>query len=50
MVPGVPCVDRGNWEVECDSSSYYFSFALRKDVVFSEECFPKIHALYAHLV
>ena len=30
MVPGVPCVDGGNWVSECDSSCLYHVLALRK--------------------
>ena len=53
MVPGVPCVHRGNWESECDSFCYYV-LALRKlhnvqNGVVCEERFAKIHVLYAPL-
>ena len=27
MVPGVPCVDRGNWGSECDISCSYHALA-----------------------
>ena len=49
MVPGVPCVDRGNWGWECSNLCCYV-LDLRKQhkSVLYEVRFAKIPVLYAH--
>ena len=53
MVPGVPCVNRGNGGWESNNLCYHV-LALRKqhnlkNVLFCEDRFAKIPVLYAHL-
>ena len=43
MVPGVPCIDRGNWGREHDIARS------EQNLVFLEKSFGKYRALYVHL-